>query len=81
MAPSATSQKDIFYFIFAKIDACHKLDDMIARDLLCIENLETSINDLVDRYIAIIKKPVEELPTKTFGYTTVLVGSSSTISN
>lgn len=38
---------------------------MIARGLLRIENLEASINDLVDRYIARIKEAVQETPTKT----------------
>ena len=64
-APSAISQKDILYFVSGEIDARHKIGDVIKRGLLRIENLESFINEMVDRYIARIKEAVEEVPTKT----------------
>ena len=65
VAPSAISEKDILYFIFGEIDARHKIGDVIKRGLLRIENLESSINDMVDRYVAKIKIAVEQVPAKT----------------
>ena len=38
---------------------------MIERGILRVENLESSINDMVDRYIASIKGAIGQVPTKT----------------
>ena len=59
------SEKDILYFIFGEIDARHKIGNVVQRGILPIENLESSINDMVDRYIVRIKNAVEQIPAKT----------------
>ena len=59
------SEKDVLYFIFGEIDARHKLGEVTQRGLMPNDKLESTINDLVDRYMARIKIAVAQVPAET----------------
>lgn len=61
----AISERDILYFDVGEVDARQMLGLRIQKGLLRIENVESEINGIVDRYVARIKSAVEEVPAKT----------------
>ena len=59
------TEKDVLYFVSGEIDARHKIGEIVEKGLLKLEDVESSINDMVDRYIEKVKEAVEQVPAKT----------------